>query len=153
MDQPVSHLKAKQDEIKMKKQQRRDDRISIVKLPFYQSLKKPEGENFFIDVEMVMAFTSKLKYDLYHQEKKRIQSIRPKLSNEQIKLHLKNFTNTKKCFKQVAGNVCVINQRGDVVFWAYIDVEYVHNYVTWVSGLSKDKLDKMLKFEIVCTNL
>lgn len=93
MDQPVSHLKAKQDEIKMKKQQRRDDRISIVKLPFYQSLKKPEGENFFIDVEMVMAFTSKLKYDLYHQEKKRIQSIRPKLSNEQIKLHLKNFTN------------------------------------------------------------
>ena len=131
-----------------KKQQKRDDRVSIIKLPFHQSLKKPEGENFFMDVEMVTAFSSKLKHDLYQNEKKRLQLIQPPLSDQQIKLQLQNFTKNKGYFKQVAGNVCVINQRGDV-FWAYIDVEYVHNYVTWISGLSKDKLDKMLQFETV----
>ena len=150
MDQPVSHLKAEQEEAKMKKkQQKRDDRVSIIKLPFHQSLKKPEGENFFMDVEMVTAFSSKLKHDLYQNEKKRLQLIQPPLSDQQIKLQLQSFTKNKGYFKQVAGNVCVINQRGDVVFWAYIDVEYVHNYVTWISGLSKDKLDKMLQFETV----
>ena len=107
MDQPVSHLKAELEEVKMKKkQQKRDDRISIIKLPFHQSLKKPEGENFFMDVEMVTAFSSKLKHDLYQNEKKRLQLIQPPLSDQQIKLQLENLTKNKGYFKQVAGNVC-----------------------------------------------
>lgn len=59
-----------------------------------------------MDVEMVTAFSSKLKHDLYQNEKKRLQLIQPPLSDQQIKLQLENLTKNKGYFKQVAGNVC-----------------------------------------------